>query len=309
MRDRLKQQLLSMQARLARLQAEYESAVARFEALEDPPDPLDLALAQAQLDATQAQLADAQRTLEEIRAGPSAGDLAKAQADLDEAQARWERLQNGPDPQEVALAEARLAVAQAKLAQAQSATLVKELAAPIDAKVLSTGATPGDRINGQVILTLADVSQPLLQVHLDEADLDSVRAGYQANVVFDSLPDVTFTGHVVQVDPSLANFGSTAAVRLLVQLDSPGNPALHVPLGANASIDIIAGQAEDAVLVPVEALRQQADGEYYVVVVVDGQLETRPVQVGLMDITTVQITRGLQPGEAVAIGALNAAQE
>jgi len=54
--------------------------------------------------------------------------------------------------------------------------------------------------------------------------------------------------------------------------------------------------------VPVEALREFAPGKYAVFVLVDGQLEMRPVEVGLMDVTSAQIISGLEQGDEVSTG-------
>jgi multidrug efflux pump subunit AcrA (membrane-fusion protein) len=76
----------------------------------------------------------------------------------------------------------------------------------------------------------------------------------------------------------------------------------NLTVGMTASIDVISGRAENVVLVPVEALRQIGTNEYAVFVVTNGQLRLVPVTVGLMDLTSAQITSGLQPGEVVTTG-------
>jgi multidrug efflux pump subunit AcrA (membrane-fusion protein) len=70
----------------------------------------------------------------------------------------------------------------------------------------------------------------------------------------------------------------------------------------NASVDVIAGSAENAVLVPVEALRELAPGSYAVFVVENGTPKLRTVTVGLQDVTFAQITSGLEAGEVVSTG-------
>ena len=54
-----------------------------------------------------------------------------------------------------------------------------------------------------IFLTLADMSQPMLEISLDESDYNAVQAGYRVHVVFDAYPDTTLSGEVVQVYPSL----------------------------------------------------------------------------------------------------------
>lgn len=121
-------------------------------------------------------------------------------------------------------------------------------------------------------------------------------------MVFDALPDETFRGHVVQVAPTLVEVDGVATVQALAALEEGlGNPR-SLPGGLNASVDVIGGQAENALLVPVEALRELSPGNYAVFVMVDGQLEARPVEVGLMDVTSAEIISGLEQGDEISTG-------
>jgi multidrug efflux pump subunit AcrA (membrane-fusion protein) len=98
-----------------------------------------------------------------------------------------------------------------------------------------------------------------------------------------------------------------ATVQALAALEeeSLDNPRL-LPAGLNASVDVTAGKAEDALLVPVEALRELSPGNYAVFVMVDGELELRPVEVGLMDYANAEIISGLEQGDEVSTGIVEA---
>jgi multidrug efflux pump subunit AcrA (membrane-fusion protein) len=108
---------------------------------------------------------------------------------------------------------------------------------------------------------------------------------------------------VVQVDPQLVNSGGVTAVRalLLLDTDSFAKPQT-LPVGMNAIVDIIGGRAENAVLVPVEALRELSPGEFSVFVMEDGEPKLRFVEVGLMDFSFAEIISGLEAGETVTTG-------
>jgi multidrug efflux pump subunit AcrA (membrane-fusion protein) len=166
---------------------------------------------------------------------------------------------------------------------------------------MSVDATVGEALSATSIITLADLKTPMLEVYLDETDLDKAVVGNEAEVVFDALPDRTFTGKVVSVSPGLETVQNTIAVKTLVQLD-PESVDVNLPVGLNAAVDIISGQALNAVLVPVESLRDLGDGQYAVFVVENGEPVLRVVQVGLMDITSAEILSGLQAGETVTTG-------
>ncbi len=142
-----------------------------------------------------------------------------------------------------------------------------------------------------------------MEIVLDEKDMDKIDLDYEVEVIFDALPDQVFTGHVVQVDPSLYTSGQISTVKELVELDENASIDFDtLLLGMNAAVDVIAGQAEGVTLVPVEALRELAPGEYAVFVMEDGELKLRPVEVGLMDFTFTEIKSGLEVGGVVTTG-------
>jgi multidrug efflux pump subunit AcrA (membrane-fusion protein) len=130
-----------------------------------------------------------------------------------------------------------------------------------------------------------------------------VGLGYEAEVVFDALPDDTFTGQVIQVDPQLVDSNGVTAVRAVLQLntDSFAKPQT-LPVGLNATVEVIGGQTQNAVLVPVEALRELSEGQYALFVMEDGEPKLRTVEVGLMDFTFAEILSGVAEGEVVTTG-------
>jgi RND family efflux transporter MFP subunit len=308
-RDRLNQQILNLRVQLANKQLEYENALYKYNTLDDPPDAIELSVAEAQLRTAQAQLADAQEKWETAQAGPGDGDLAIAQAQLAEAKAEWEHLKDGPDSNEIQLAEAALAKAEAELKLIEAGELILDLASPIDGTVLTVDAQVGDRINDQTILTIADLGQSLVEVYLDEIDSANVQVGDRAELIFDVIPERTFSGEVIQVDPELRNVGNAQGVRALVLLEEPPSSLVNLPLGLNATVDIIAEEAANAVLVTIQAIEQDSDGSDLVYVIEGEQVEMRLIQVGLKDATTAEIITGLEPGERVAVGGLNFTQE
>jgi RND family efflux transporter MFP subunit len=175
-----------------------------------------------------------------------------------------------------------------------------QLIAPISGTVMSLDFSVGDVVGTSSVVTIADLSQPYLEVFLDESDWANVNVGYPVEVTFDILPERVFNGEVVQVDPGLYTSGNTSVVRTLVRLDTGGS--FKLPLGTSASVDVIGGRAENAVLVPLEALRETSPGEYAVFVVEDGKPRLRVIEVGIMDLLYAEVRSGLEAGEIVTTG-------
>ena len=238
----------------------------------------------------------------EIEQAQLDADLEMAKARLAEAERAHGRVKNGPDAQEIQRAELQLANVEAKLAVSQRNLDESEVIAPIDGTVMSVTANIGETVSGTFI-TVADLSQPYLEIYLDETDMDMIDLDYEVDVIFDALPELVYSGHVVQLDPGLYSEGPISTVRGLVQLDGVDNPSLNrLLIGMNAAVDVIGGRAENAILVPVEALREISPGEYAVFVLEDGQPRLRMVEAGIMDFTYAEILSGLEVGEIVTTG-------
>jgi HlyD family secretion protein len=238
-------------------------------------------------------------------AGPTEEEIASARASVASAQANLNSLLNGATAEELETAQLSVEQARSNLAAAQVELEQTVLVAPIAGTVISVEAVVGEVAGTSAVVTVADLSQPLVEIYMDETDLDLIAVGYEVEVVFDALPDQVFTGQVVRVDPALVEMEGAPTIQALATLDL-GETDLPWTLlsGLNATVDVIAGSAEDVLLVPAEALWELSPGQYAVFVMVDGELEVREVEVGLMDYAYGEIVSGLEAGDLVSTGVL-----
>jgi HlyD family secretion protein len=291
------------QSQLSSAEQSYNTAVANYNGALSTANASEQALAEAQLAAAKAQLDQAQRDYERVKNGPTPGELALAEAQLKNAQLAYDKVKDGPDPQSVAMADAQLKNAQAQLELARQKKVTEDLVAPIDGTVLSIAANVGETVGAATLVTMADLNHPQLQINLDETDMDKVAVGNEVDITFDALPDQAYTGHVIQVNPSLVTVANVKTLQALVQLDlNPDTDPKSLPLGLTATADVISGRAQNAVLVPVEALRQIDKDQYAVFVMENGEPVLHQVTVGLTDFTSAVIESGLQAGDVVTTG-------
>jgi RND family efflux transporter MFP subunit len=265
--------------------ANAEISVRKAEiALEELLDPA----TEVQLADARARVAQASENLAELQSSPAEDDIATAEAQLEQA---------------------RLSLAQAEmnLASAQEALQATSLLASIDGTVMAVNAEAGDKVSSSPIITLADMDAPQIQFWVEESDLNSVAPGNAVNVIFEALPDDTFSGHILSVDPALVTVGTTPAVQACASVDLSASPVTLLS-SMNAEVEVVAAEARNAVLVPVGALRELGEGQYAVMVVgSNGAMELRPVQVGLQDFVYAQVLSGLEVGETVSTGTTSSA--
>jgi HlyD family secretion protein len=251
----------------------------------------------------------------------AAENLNQARDAVNQASESLQLLETGPLTD--TLTRAVLTVDQALLAREEAVAALDraQLTAPFSGTVTAVDATVGDQVGSNTsILTLAKQQEPLVRFWVEEADMINVAVGYTVNIVFEAWPDMTFTGKVVRVDPALVTVDGTSAVQAWASLDlgsadlastllSQGTRAVGASQatvllsGMTAEIEVIAAEARNALLVPVEALRELSQGQYAVFVVnPDGELEMRAVEVGLMDPVSAEVLAGLELGEIVSLG-------
>ncbi|MBN1372632.1 MAG: efflux RND transporter periplasmic adaptor subunit [Anaerolineaceae bacterium] len=242
----------------------------------------------------------------------AAAALQVAQSSLVEAEKTYETLKTsaGIDPDELTTAENQLKQAEISLALAQQDLAGTVLTSPIDGVVLDISGEAGKVADTGVFITVADLDHPYLDIYIDETDLDKLFLGASVEIVFDAYPDNTLLGTVTEVSPQLYSSGQSSFAQGVVEIDPETIPSgVTLPLNLGASVEVIANEVTNAVLIPVEALRDLGGGEYAVMVVDNlGGMKLRAVTVGIMDYTYVEITSGLESGEKVSTGLMETAQ-
>jgi multidrug efflux pump subunit AcrA (membrane-fusion protein) len=165
-----------------------------------------------------------------------AADLKLAEAKLKQTMDDYEKMKDGPDPNQLALAQARLERAQASLKSAQAALDDLELKAPFAGVLSQLNVRPDEWISpGQTVLLLADLSTLRVETtDLSEIDVAQVSVGAPVTLTFDALPEVSVTGKVARISPKNAE-GSGVNYTVYIDMDKTPDKLLW---GMTAFADI-----------------------------------------------------------------------
>lgn len=257
----------------------------------------------------QAIAADAQAAQELTRSQ----DLVKkgfiSQSRLDDAQrsalssaaavlaARAQAQGNQGGGAEAAVAQTRLE--QALAAEKAAATRLDQLSlrAPVAATVIARAADPGDMAQpGRSILTLVAGDETRIAASVDEKNLQYVKLGQTARATADAYPDRPIAATLTYIAPAVDAQRGTVELKLRVE-KSPDflRPDMTV------SVEIITAQEPNALKLPTDALRRDANGASFVLVNRDGRAQQLVVTTGLRGIGTTQIVKGLVAGDRVIL--------
>jgi HlyD family secretion protein len=286
-------------ASLRQAQGKVAEAAARLEQVRGVSGRLSAeALRQAEL-----EIADAEAALARVRQLADAGGTSQAaleDAERAVAVARSRRdaaaAQAGSTS---AGAEARLtaaALSQAESARAVAAAKLEQtrIRAPAAGQILLREVEPGDVVPaGRTLLTMIVAGDLQLVAQVDEKNLAYLKEGLSASATADAFPGEVFSAAVATVSPSVDPARGTVEVRFDVR--SPP-PFLRSDMTISVNVDV--GRRDRALVVPAEAVRDPS-GEPWVLAVVGGRAERRPVKLGLRGDALVEVSRGLAEGEAV----------
>lgn len=236
----------------------------------------------------------------------SSASLDVAEVALKQAKEDYETLKenSGVNPEELVLAETTLEKTKLQLENAQEKLEGASIIASMDGTIISVSAGAGEAVGTSTFITLADLNQLYVDVTIDEADIEKMAVDEKAEVVFDAYPEKTFYGTVVSFDPEVSVSGQYTVATGVVKLDMTEEMnVVQYPLGLSATVEIISAEAENATLIPVDALVDLGDGEYGVFVKgADQTLTFTTVEVGIRGETYAEILEGLKPGDVVTTG-------
>jgi len=183
-----------------------------------------------------------------------------------------------------------------------------EIYSPISGVIISADKEEGEAISGTnsaaqaaTIMTVADLSQMVVEVNINEVDIGKLKSGQKAKIVLDAFPEQDFRGRVISIAPSSEISEGIVTYLVKVKVDKPER---YLKPGMSAEVEILAAERKGVLLVPQSLLREK-DGESYLRVKRGVTFEPVEVKVGLITEESVEITAGVKEGEEILLGENN----
>ncbi len=194
--------------------------------------------------------------------------------------------------------------------------------AQVGASITSGGTSGGtssasSESGSGALIQIADLSQMMVKVNVNEVDISKVSVGQAATVTFTALPNVVADATVTRIatvsstSGSSSGSGSSGAATYEVSLLIP-NPAEGLKPGMTANVSIQIQSVPDTLIVPVSSVGTAADGSSYVTVVKGTEEKTyeqRAVTVVASDKANAAIQGSVAEGDAILLSPDAAAGE
>lgn len=263
-------------------------------------------LAKAQMDRDQAQhdLDALRKLVAQGAAAPS--EVASAQQRLDAANttlATLEKRQTARySPADIAHSRADLEQAQAAYSAASTVVADSNVRAPFAGTVYSLPVSVSEYVSpGALLLQMADLTKLQVRAYFDEPELGALHVGQPATIVWDALPNHAWHGRILSMPSTIITYTTRNVGEVLLSVDDADGKLLP---NTNVKVTVTEQKLDNVLTIPREALHSE-NGKDYVYLLHGKTLRRQQVTKGALNLTQVQIVKGLAENATVALSTTN----
>jgi HlyD family secretion protein len=299
------------QSQLAHSRAQLRAAEADVAAVRKGGTQEEVLTNESNLAKTKTELDAAQRNLTALKklketGAASAGEVEEAQNRVTRAQAEMTLLQQKTTQRyshpEIARAQAQVDDARAAVAAAEDIVRHANVVSPNDGIVYSVPVKKGAFVNsGDVLVQVANLEKMQVHAFIDEPEIGKLSIGQKVTLTWDAIPGRTWVGEVSHVPTTVVPRGTRSVGEVVCDVD---NADLKLLPNVNVTVNVITAKQESALTVSREAVVQDGS-RHYVYVIEGGHLKKTEVDTAISSPTRIQITKGLQDNQQVALGSLS----
>jgi len=176
------------------------------------------------------------------------------QSDLEQAQLDLANSEAQVVASRVSVENARIAVDDTDIRAPIAGTIIFK---PVEIGQVISSPTQ-DFSGGTMLLQMADLSAVQIRSLVDETDIGKVRPGMTASILVAAYPNQPFPGEVIKIEPQAVIEQNVTMFAVLISIQNPDG--LLMP-GMNAEVDISIARSDNAMTIPVMALRTNRDIE------------------------------------------------
>ncbi len=172
------------------------------------------------------------------------------------------------------------------------------LIAPINGQVIVRAVEPGQTVtSSDTIIVLSD--QLIVKAQVDETDIGKVKVDQSATISLDAYPEIKVKGKVnhISYESQVVNNVTIYEVDVI-----PERIPTVFRSGMSANIDIITTSKENALTIPLEAVKHDENGSYvFISQGKDREPIERRIELGISDDKNVEVTSGLKADDKILI--------
>ncbi len=241
-----------------------------------------------------------------------------AEAQLKQAEQSYKRVKNLYEKglisnENFETAQLNFESARARYDQALDSYNKTKIYAPISGKIMKVNIEEGEtavmgtmNYAGTVLAIIADMSRMIAVVKIDETEVPQVKAGQDAEIIADALPDSVYSGIVTKVGlmPITSITATEQATDFEVEIELKDFSDDLRP-GMNVKAEIFTNRKSGVLIVPIQAVgrRKKKDRLVESIFIVKGSKAVlKEIKTGIAGDNEIEIVSGVDEGDTVIAG-------
>jgi RND family efflux transporter MFP subunit len=186
-----------------------------------------------------------------------------------------------------------------------------ELSAPVDGAISDIRVEENENVQaGQPVVILTSGSNLEVKIAMPEILIAQIREGEDVDVTLDAVPDKSFKAKITEV--GIASTAYTTTYPVVVRLVET-DPDIRSGMAAEVSFTFKATSDRESFVVPPIAVGEDRLGRYIFIVEPSdtgfGIVRKRPVEIGELTPTGLEIFEGLEDGEYIVTAGVSRIQD
>lgn len=219
-------------------------------------------------------------------------------AEFQEAEDNWHAAETSYKNQQTVVTQAQAALRSATFSY--NATQSITVNAPAAGTVVNFQKKVGDQVKNTQslpILIISDLRNPVVIASVDQVNMPRIKLGQKASIVFDALPDQTFSGSVDSLDTVGTKTQGTTSYNVGIVVHDVSEDAKP---NMTTSITLETLRKEGVIAIPNTAIIEKNEHMY---VQKNGQDigHLTEIKVGVKGLTKTEILQGLSTGDTIIL--------
>lgn len=271
--------------------------------------------ARSQLTQTETELQAAEISVQSLRLELKQGenDLVRkktllesgalAQAEYEQAELQVEKLRKSVSQQEASINgfNRQVESLSVMLNSLEEKAGELQVISPISGTILDLPVKVGQVVTpGTLLAQVGSNSQLEVKTELLSDDLRRVKTGQTTHITAPVLGEQVLTGQVSKIYPrAYEKTSALGVIQRRVPVIIALNQSANLQPGYEVRVSIETLRKEEVILLPRESIRLTEDGHYRVLLVDEGRIKERTIEIGEKNQQWVEVIKGIEAGETV----------
>ncbi|QTL97215.1 efflux RND transporter periplasmic adaptor subunit [Iocasia frigidifontis] len=226
--------------------------------------------------------------------------VKNAEAGLDSAKANLAEVKRGAREEQLRAALAQVRQAEANLEQVKLNLADTTITSPISGVISAVNIEEGELVSaGQSVVNVVNLNHVYVQLDVTASTVARLVKGEQVKVDVETMND-SLSGEISNISPAADPQTKNYLVKVKL-----ANPALKIKAGMFADVALIKGSAQNAVIVPIEAVLDLDSAHPYLYLLKDNKAVKQKIEIGITNSDEVEVSSGVDVGDQVIIKGQN----